>query len=187
MMFRFNPACPEDCKYWDNPLSGACPAHTPPKPDPEPEPEVVAPLLTVEPSEVVDLHADQPSQRTSSAPRSRLPAPRTGVTTRPPKDQNEHLWALINSHRFDVYAKAVGMIANNFLGAQAKGRPFHLAEKELTAEYLAMKAGCSKNKARDAMAGLVKAGFFQRVDNGQGGKRNVNKARYRATFPEYLS
>ncbi|GAA2567683.1 hypothetical protein [Pseudonocardia hydrocarbonoxydans] len=136
--------------------------------------------------------APRPTQRPKrkAAPRSR---PTTGVVTVEPIDQNEHTLAMINSHQLTRLPQLVGMVASVELAitASRQGVPFGQAERELTAGYLAMLTGLSERSARDAMRDAVLLGYFERLDNGQGGKRDENgtgrnRAVYRPRLPAFV-
>lgn len=124
----------------------------------------------------------KPKKATERKPRK---LPRTGLETRAPEDQNEHLWAAINSNRLSGSSQLVTMTANALLGAVSRGRKFGEVEREITADYMAAKTGLSTRTARTALADAVKAGFLVRLDQGKGGVAGRGKARYRAVLPVY--
>lgn len=127
-------------------------------------------------------HAPKPKKVTEKKPKK---LPRTGLETRSPNDQNEHLWAAINSNRLSGSSQLVTMTANALLGAVSRGRKFGEVEREITADYMAAKTGLSARAARTALAEAVKAGFLVRLDQGKGGVAGRGKARYRAVLPVY--
>ncbi|GAA1865341.1 hypothetical protein GCM10009836_52120 [Pseudonocardia ailaonensis] len=116
-------------------------------------------------------------------------APMTGVETRVPLDQNDHMWSIINPDALSGSAQHVAMVANMELGAAAgrRGVPFGQVERELTDAYLAMKAGLGESTVYRAMKAVVKAGYLVRTDNGKGGRNNTNRATYRAVIPAWVN
>lgn len=102
------------------------------------------------------------------------------VSTRAPKDQNEHLWTA--RRLLDKNALLVAMVANMEMGMRHQAA-FVGSQTALSSEYLANATGLAKNTAMKAMNEAVKAGLFTRVDKANGGSNGRNAATYTPTVP----
>ncbi|GJF07710.1 hypothetical protein [Pseudonocardia sp. D17] len=121
----------------------------------------------------------------SVAERAKPTVPRTGLKTRAPVSQNEHMQEVI--YRLEGRAQHVAMVAHCKLGSASVSQkvPFERAERDMSPDYLSRVTGMSEDYCRKGMADAVKRGLFVRLDRGKGGRHGANKARYRACCPVY--
>lgn len=116
-------------------------------------------------------------------PAPKQSAPRPKVQTRPPDSQNEH---------DRCYSTLPDLTVSDRWLAHTMAKLCYMQEsppsdyrREMTPEYLAIRARMPLGTVRDSTRRLVKQGLFERVDNGRGGRNHSNRATYKPTLPKH--
>lgn len=145
-------------------------------------------LAKPDPTESVPEHVPTPrpahtSKRQGRGKKGEYSIPRPKVPTGKPDNQNKHALAISHDDNLSGNAKAVGLTLHVRMGNDLR-RQFGEKAHAYSNGYLATASALSESTVRRAIAELVEAGYYVRVDKGDGGSRKGSAARYLATLPE---
>ena len=144
---------------------------------------VPRPVPTREPAPEPVKEPQKPSGRTNKQGRG-IPTPK--VPVKPVDRYGDHVNAILNSRRLREYPSAqhVSFVINREMWLKHGNRGFGKPLEMPLAEVMRL-SGLGKAAAAKAVKHAVECGFFQRRDNGNGGRNSANGATYVPTLPDW--